>query len=138
MNANTESSRIEAARVPEEERMNTLPHHFGRYHLTLEDAVYRWLGELSPDYAGGYWHFYELSSGGFYMAPESESLRIHVDGNGYEGRMGADAAGITACLFALSHLSFRFRDETFGRHFHRLLEYAAEHPEASAIFAATD
>jgi hypothetical protein len=59
---------ITAARVPDEERMNTLPTHFGRHLLNVENATYAWLRELSEEYSGGYWHFYELSNGGFYMA----------------------------------------------------------------------
>jgi Antirestriction protein len=38
--------------------------------LTVERTVYDVLNELAPDYCGGYWHFYALSNGGFYMAPE--------------------------------------------------------------------
>jgi hypothetical protein len=72
------------------------------------------------------------------MSPDCESLQLRVDGNGYDGRMSADAAGIVACLFALSHLSFRIPSEMLSRHFHQLLEFAAEHREASAIIAATD
>jgi hypothetical protein len=73
------------------------------------------------------------------MAPEvSESLRIEVLGNGYRGRMSADAAGITACLFAYSHLSFRFRAGPFGNHYAWLLDFAADHAEARSILAAVD
>ena len=73
------------------------------------------------------------------MAPNGGSFRISVDTNGYEGEMSADAAGITVCLFACSHLSFRYsNDEVFGDHFHMLREFAVEHAEASAIFAAID
>lgn len=133
-----DSASITAARVPDEERMNTLPRHFGRHLLSVENAIYAWLRELSGEYSGGYWHFYELSNGGFYMAPQCESLQLRVDGNGYDGRMSGDAAGIVACLFALSHLSFRIPNDMLSRHFHQLLEFAAEHREASAIIAATD
>ena len=138
MTSLSDNTKIVAAQVPDAERMNTLPRHFGRYLLAVEDAVYSWLRELSEDYSGGYWHFYELSNEGFYMAPESESLRIRVAGNGFEGVMSADAAGITACLFALSHLSFRIPNDTFSHHYHKLREFAAEHPEAAAIGAATE
>jgi hypothetical protein len=78
-----DSTGITGTRVPDEERMNTLPSHFGRHLLTVENAIYGWLRELSREYSGGYWHFYELSNGGFYMAPECESLQLRVDGNGY-------------------------------------------------------
>jgi Antirestriction protein len=124
--------------------------------LTGGPALYPWLGcaepapgtrkstigafmrQLAKDYSGGYWHFYELSNGGFYMAPECEPLILLVAGNGYAGRMSAEAAGITACLFAFSHLSFRIPDEVIGCHYHQLRDFALEHPEASAILAAID
>ena len=138
MTSHNDSAKIVAVRVPDHERIDALPRHFGRHLLQVEDAVYTWLRELSEDNSGGYWHFYELSNGGFYMAPECESLRIRVAGNGYDGTMSADAAGITACLFALSHLSFRIPSELFSQHFHWLLAFAAEHREGPAIIAATD
>ena len=66
------------------------------------------------------------------------NFSICVDGNGFEGSMSADAAGIAACLFALSHLSFQIPDESIARHFHLLRDFALEHAEASAILAAID
>jgi hypothetical protein len=39
------------------------------------------------------------------MAPQSHSrFLVAVDTNDFAGEMSADAAGLTACLFALSHL----------------------------------
>jgi hypothetical protein len=52
--------------------------------------------------------------------------------------MSADAAGITACLFALSHLSFQIQHESIASHFHTLRDFALDHAEASAILAAID
>ena len=139
MNAQTLTSPVVASLVSDAERLLVLPRHFGSRLLFAETAFFDWLRDLSPDYRGGYWHFYELSNGGFYMAPDmSERLRIEVVGNGYRGRMSADAAGITACLFAYSHLSFRFRTESFGNHYGWLLDFAADHAEARAILAAAD
>lgn len=82
----------------------------------------------------------DLSNGGFYMAPQHEgTYRFSVDTNGYDGEMSPDAAGITVCLFAYSHLSFRYADDqVFANHFHRLREFAMDHAEALAIFAAID
>jgi hypothetical protein len=41
--------------------------------------------------------YYELSNGGFYMAPcLDKKLTMFVEGNGYEGILSADAAGIVA------------------------------------------
>ena len=128
-----------AQKVDDSERMMALPRHFGQRLLMFEGAVYDFMRRFAADYDGAYWQFYELSNGGFYMAPDAGPFRISIDTNGYEGVMSADAAGITVCLFACSHLSFRYSEnDVFGDHFHLLREFAAEHAEASAIFAAID
>ncbi len=69
----------------------------------------------------------------------SGRARLFVPGNGYRGEMTAEAAGITVCLFAFSHLSFAYlQTEVFARHFHWLREFALGHSEARQIFAAID
>ena len=133
------SQRIEAYRVSEHARLGTLPRHFGRRMMVIENTVYQFMREFCCEYQGGYWHFYELSNGGFYMAPELPLVRLFVPGNGFQGAMSADAAGITVCLYTFSHLSFEFPgDEVLSRHFHRLRDFAAAHPDAAQIFAAID
>ena len=138
--AATAGTPVIAQRVEDSERLMTLPRHFGNRLLVLEGTVYDFMRRFAPDYRGGFWNFYELSTGGFYMAPEHEgSFRFAIDSNGYEGEMSADAAGITVCLCAYSHLSFRYaNDDLFGAHFHNLREFAIHHAEASEIFAAID
>jgi hypothetical protein len=84
------------------------------------------------------WQFFELSNGGFYMSPPEDRYELAIHGNGFRGHMSADAAGITVCLFAFSHLSFEYTTDIFSRHYHWLLEYAKDHVEAGAIFAAID
>ena len=91
------SATVNARLVTGEERLRTLPKHFGPRQLTVEHAVFTWMRELATEYRGGVWQFYELSNGGFYMAPQVEPLHLRVEGNGFDGQMSADAAGITAC-----------------------------------------
>ena len=141
MNSSIEytSQKVEAREVGNDERMQMLPKHFGREMLTVEYAIYAFMRKLASEYKGGYWTFFELSNGGFYIAPECEgAFNICVDTNGFEGTMSADAAGITACLFALSHLSFQVEDERIANHFHYLREFALSHAEAGTILAAID
>jgi hypothetical protein len=143
MNTTTDTPRqpVEARKISDaKERMEFLPRHFGRHMLTVEDAVYTFMCHLVDQYTGGFWHFYELSNGGGYLAPEmgTEKVMVRVDGNGFSGEMSAEAAGITACLFALSHLSFQVHTDTISNHFYQLREFALEHPERRAIFAAID
>ena len=137
----TRSGKIEAYKVSEHARMGTLPRHFGRHMTTVEGLIYDLMRQYSADYEGGLWHFFELSNGGFYMAPSgmSEPVRFSVETNGYAGRMSADAVGITVCLFCFSLLSFQYRaTDVFAKHFHRLRDYAMNHVESTEIFAAID
>jgi len=136
LNSN-ENRSITARPVPNGERTQVLPRHFGRRMIRFEAAVYDWLGSLSKDYSGAYWNFYELSNGGFYMAPVLNRLLIESP-NGFSRTVSPDAAGIIACLFSCSHLSFHSEDEVFANHFHLLRPFALEHSEANLILAAID
>ena len=139
MTSDNDSIVITAAEVSEAKRLDTLPKHFGSRALKVESYIFNYLRELAPAYRGGFWHFYGLSNGGFYMAPGGDALRLEVLGNGFQGTLSAEAAGITVCLFAYSHLSFRCpEDECFARYFHSLREYALSHEEQQAIFQAID
>ena len=136
---NTDSQiAVRMRRVGDPERIHVLPRHFGRIMLLVENSVYFWAGRLSSDYRGGFWTFYEFGRGGFYMAPDSESFRVEVEGNGFEGTLSGDAFGITCCLFAFSHLSFAVDHEALGRHYALLREFACEHAEARLIAQAID
>src|SRR5438105_14874957 len=106
---------ITAALVPDEARLSTLPRFFGAKLTQAELLVYRWMDALCEAYSGGYWQFYALSNGGFYMAPSrTQRMRLAVGGNAFDGEMSARAAGIVACLFAFGELA---QDETGGERF---------------------
>lgn len=135
---------ITAVLVPENRRMNFLPSYFGpTAFIHGENAVYAFLERLSPDYTGGMWNFYEVSNGGFYLAPESDStFTIKVEGNGYSGQVSADAAGVIATIFAVGYMAAKITDPNeqgpLVEHYHRLLEFADSHSEGGAIFQAID
>jgi hypothetical protein len=118
-------------------RMEMLPRYFEQLDLYVERGMFDRMRWLSDDYNGGYWEYYELSNGGFFMAPtRPEKLKILVVTNYYEGTVSAEAAGIIACLFAYSEMSHVHRSDNLAGHYHLLREYAFEHPEAEEIFAA--
>ena len=131
--------------VAEGARLSFLPTFFGQHLMMRGEAlVFSWLDRLSEDYNGGYWHFYTLTNGGFYLAlaSDKESMRILVEGNGFDGEMSADAAGIVATFFALSQLTGEVQgteagDTLIDRYFF-LRDFAAEHVEAGLIFRAID
>ena len=55
--------------VAEEQRTSVTADLFGIYFpLQLEPFVFSMASKLSEDYGGGYWGFYTLGNGGFYMA----------------------------------------------------------------------
>ena len=112
-----------------------------RFPLNIEPAVYSIASNIATEYNGDYWEFYVLNNGGFYMAPCSDQSYQVICENGYEGKLSADALGITACLHAYSHLSFSSNQafaEICSYHYHWLREYMLEHKEARAILSAID
>ncbi len=127
--------------IAEDQRTDVAADLFGVYFpLQLEPFIFSMASRLSEDYGGGYWAFYTLDNGGFYMAIESDGKLQVASENGWEGFMSADAFGITVCLFAYSNLSFGSGQfaEICGEQYHLLREYMMDHAEAGAILAATD
>jgi len=134
-------NRIERTLIKEADRVTHTAHLFGfHFPLHVEPLVYAVADSLSSDYRGGYWDFYRLSNGGFYMAPAEDTLfHVHCE-NGFEGKLSADAFGITACLYTYSRLSFSgmlIANSCAGQ-YHRLREFALEHPEVAGILGAID
>ncbi|MFC7706333.1 antirestriction protein [Plastorhodobacter daqingensis] len=130
-----------ATRVPDNRRMDFLPRLFGPRLLIIgEHTVFHFMETLCPsDYGGGLWDFYELDGQPLYLGPTSKPrYRLFCEGNGFEGEVSADAAGIIATLFAFSHLSFRYDDDELAEGYGRLYDYATIHAEAAAIYQAID
>jgi len=124
------------------ERTNYTAKLFDDYFpLRLEPFIFDTARMLSPDYQGGYWEFYALSNGGFYMAPASDSLFQVSCMNGHKGNLSADALGITVCLYAYSSLSFIGKSnftKTCAEHYYLLRDYLYEHVEVKEILGAID
>ena len=141
MMTQTSLSLITHELVLENQRLDTTERLFGiHFPLQLEPVIYGITERMADSYQGGYWSFYQLSNGGFYMAPSNDRTYQVTCDNMFEGELSGDALGITACLYAYSHLSFS--NGRFARisacHYHRLREYSFQHPEVKAILQATD
>lgn len=139
----SETTPIVAIEVPEKDRAEFLPKHLGPgLMLIFETRVFANLDLLCTDYNGGQWKFFELSNGGFYMAPEIDGPMKLVAENGYAGEMSADAAGIVATLYAINNVMHLIGDhpmqDALDSAYYWLRYYAAEHPEVAAIMGATD
>lgn len=130
---------ITAHLIADNYRPNFLAGYLGLLCMDGESLVYRWMGKLSPDYKGGYWAFYGLSNGGFYMAPtQPRQLEITVEGNGFDGTVSADAAGVIACLFALNTLACNGGGQAVIDRYYELRDFALGHPERVSILRAID
>jgi Antirestriction protein len=143
MNDTTQETRITRALLDDRDRMAVPAKLFGVMFTTrVEPFVFGIARSLSADYDGGYWEFYALSNGGFYMAPSGEHQFAVRCENGYAGEMSGDALGIVCCLYAYSHLTFSRPGEmaeACARQYHLLREWMlAGHGEAREILAATD
>ncbi|AEC18775.1 hypothetical protein PT7_0235 [Pusillimonas sp. T7-7] len=135
----TEPTIITAARVCEAQRLNFLPTMFGKHFIRGEALVYHWLGQLCSQYSGGYWHFYTLSNGSFYLAPDLDhSLPIVGPDNWFDSEVSPDAAGVIATLFALCSLANETCDDAIIERYHSLRDYISFHPEGSLIYGAID
>ena len=127
--------------LAEGERADFVHALFGlAFPLKLEPTIFNMAGMLAEDYNGGFWQFYALPGGAFYMAPDVDHGYEVSCANGFEGALSSDALGVTACLYAYSQLSFgegRFA-EVCAEQYHVLREYAMDHAESGAILAAID
>ncbi len=130
---------ITATRVPDEDRLNFWLRHVGpKYMLSFERHVFGWMRILCGDYNGGFWEFYELSNGGFYIAPENKGkMRLVWPGNYFDGEMSPDAAGIVTTLYALNGFAEQ-AGPYFSDKYIQLYEFMRLHPEAGVIRAAID
>jgi|LakMenEpi03Aug12_release.lakeMendotaPanAssembly.Ray.scaffolds.fasta_scaffold832909_2 hypothetical protein len=141
----TATATIQRVEVPEAERLALLSKHVGTgiVLIEFEHRVYGNLASLCETYQGAFWEFYELSNRGLYMAPTLErELILDCPGNGFNGAVSADAAGIVATLYTLSQMASIYVGKPVGTrcadNYHRLLAFVDGHPQARSIFGAID
>lgn len=132
------SHRIKSERVAADARASSLPHHFGEHTEKVQRRIFAVMKEFAPEYHGGYWHLYNLSNGGFYMAPTHDVLMLSVPEKRFTGTMTGDTAGIIVCLYSLYMLALESSTPLFALYHYRLLDFALEHREAAMIFAVID
>lgn len=113
-----------------------LPRVAGSRCVVLENLIYDMLRRMTVDYDGGYWLFYDLSNGGFYMAPASNCTYSLTCQNTFEHDVSADTAGIISCAMAYSHLSFSKCGDRFATAYYQLSDFIFQHRDAAIIRAA--
>ena len=99
--------------VPEDQRLAVTADLFGaHFPLQIEPVIYGITERMAEGYHGGYWNFFVLDNGGFYMAPAGDRVYAVSGDNHFTGQLSADALGIVAFLYAYSHLSFSRNEES--------------------------
>ena len=141
---------ISVSLVPDQDRFAFFQKHFGPYLVEGEALVFTWMRRLAPEYNGGYWNFFELSNGGFYLALKNDKKKRFKMFSGYiESEVSADAAGVVATLYAINYLLNTEHEknlrpdqekaiEDLDDGYYKLRDFASEHPEATEIFALID
>ena len=141
---NTQLNKVQPITVThitdEDQRLLMFPLHFGtRNGLMFEQFVYTLADNFCPSYNGGYWEFFRLSNGGFFMHPHGNERMELRSTNGTEGIVARDTVGIVLCLFAYSIMTERGAEpQRFQDHFDWLREYAFTHADYSFILSAID
>lgn len=109
-------------------RLKFLPSKLGRYCIAFENAIYSWMTRNAVAYNGGYWDFYKLSNGGFYLQPTKGYMLTSP--NGFMDDVSAQEAGIIVTLMMLSHFSFVTYEkehhedcERISAYFHQLRDF---------------
>ncbi|WP_433587455.1 antirestriction protein [Providencia alcalifaciens] len=133
---------IRRSAVPLMQRSDFWPNYFKGikgWH-TFEVVIFTTMGQFCEDYHGGYWEYCTLSNGGAFIYPDlhQETLTLFNTHNGNEAKVSCEAAGIAVCLMMYSLWSFQIENELLVERFYQLRDYAAQHPECSAIFHIID
>ena len=128
--------------VLDEKRLDMLPKYFGAsgFGITFDHRFFNQMSRLCPEYNGGYWDYYELQSGGFYMSWSHDEKVTMYDPNGGEHEMSADAASVAVGLILYSAFCAYFYEnnqalsERFYNLHEQLYEFAyTQHPESRLI-----
>jgi hypothetical protein len=137
-----EEQTVTAEVVPAKKRIDTLPSFFPQCYLEFELMAFDVARTISETYerSSGYWEFYRLSNGGFFMAPKcDDKFQVVIPfGNGFQGSLSAEAFGVAVTLYAYCFLAEKFPEANLADHYSRLHEYMLDHKEASLLWQAID
>lgn len=108
--------RITEHLVPESERITFLPSKFKdslEFIQLFELNLYQMATRQSKEYQVDYWHFMNLSNGGFYLYPnESDDFRFSVDSpNYFSANLSPKGFGVYLTMLVLNQLSWFFYEK---------------------------
>lgn len=129
---------IIATKISEANRVRVLATHFPRAYVRFENIVLHIAERIGGQVQSDPWEFFELSNGGFYMAPATPT-QYAVDipfGRRYCGHVSHDAFGIICCLYACCFLAEQ--DDRMALHYVWLTDFYQVHVESADIWWAID
>ena len=113
--------------------------HFGGLANKAQFLLQGWMQRLCADYdPKGSWSAFELSNGGFFVVPMSQTQYVMESPNGYSATVSAEAAGIVVSMFAINYVANETEGDYLSAAYHALRHFGAEHKEAQDILALTD
>ena len=129
---------IFAKKVDEADRARVLAAHFPIAFVRFENFVQLLAEKICLQYHNEPWDFFELSNGGFYMAPATlKQYTVDIPfGRRYSGVLSNDAFGIVCCMYAFCFLADQ--DEHLVHHYLWLMDYYQAHAELAKIWWAVD
>lgn len=114
-------------------RQIALDQHYGQRSVEISKRIVSLLAERCPQHKGALWDMYELSNGGFFIAPKRIARPVTAAHGSAE--VSAEAAGVVANL--IGYREFERESSGFTDLRKALEVYAAQHPEAEQIRALT-
>lgn len=127
-----------ATKVAGGERARVLAAHFPKAYVRFENFVNHIAEKICGQYLGDHWEFFELSNGGFYMAPCTlKNYTVDIPfGRHFSGVVSNDAFGIICCMYAFCFLAEE--DEKLSIHYLWLSDFYEFHDEFAKIWWAVD
>lgn len=159
INTNTPTPPFTVTLVKDEDRLSFLPRYLGKSYLEGERIIYSFARKFCVGYVGGFWDFYEVSNGAFFLSlagKEDASYAFSVDSNFFEGKLSGQAVGIVVTLYALNLLISMLHEiendpnseadkelvsknqEALTLSYYALRDYAFSRPDADLIYQAID
>lgn len=100
--------------IPEDDRVQAsvqaFPGEQSVFPYKIEPSIYNVAAKIGSNYTGGYWDFYRLPGGAFFMAPAADKEYRCVGFNGNSATLGRIQFGAAVCAITYSNLSFWAHD----------------------------
>jgi hypothetical protein len=131
---------LRAIAMPAGRRADFLKIVLAEYAVPFLELAYSSLQNGCEEHIGRVeWNYFIVSNGAFFVAPiDMPVYQMAGYGNGPEGRLSGEAAGMYATSMALCHLAFHERYSFLSYRYSLLRDYMEHHPEGATLFGILD